>query len=261
MVSPFASDAAGLVVYPTICHRLSQGARACVEHARAQYSGVCVRLCLLSDYPVIPSTTAELDYHLSSVRHCAMALVQQGHQVYWLLSAESLQSFQAEPALASAAADVLPPTCRYIVPVQPYECAGVRLLCVDQQVWHHPDLHTRLFTFVCLLQRAISCAVFHAWGTLSVAYLTAYTARFLAVPAVVSYGWQLRSAQPQQPFLWDWVARHVSAAVVPSMAEYERLLTHSPLTPTQLHVIDPRQSAVGQTLTTLYMHVSDAVTP
>src|SRR5262249_49229095 len=94
-------------------------------HARDQYSGGRARLCLLSDYPVIPTTTAELDYHLSSVRHYAMALVQQGHQVYWLLSTESLQSFQAEPALASAAADVLPPTCRYIVPVQPYECAGV----------------------------------------------------------------------------------------------------------------------------------------
>jgi hypothetical protein len=218
-----------------------------------------VRLCLISDYPVIPPTAAEMDYNLSTVHRCARALVQQGHQVYWLLPTESLQAFQAEAALAPAA-DTLPPTCRYIVPVQPYQYAGVRLFCVDQQVWQHPDLHTRLFTFVCLLQRALSCAVFHAWGTLSVAYLTVYTAHFLAVPVVVSYDWQLRSAQPQQPFLWNWVAHHVSAAVVPSMAEYEWLLTRSPLAPTQLHVIDPRQPQVGRTLSALYMSMGDAVT-
>ena len=219
-----------------------------------------MRLCLISDYPVIPQTAAEMDYDLSAVCRCAMALAQHGHQVYWLLSTESLQAFQAEVALAPAVADTLPPTCRYIVPVQPYQCAGVRLLCVHQEVWQHADLHTRLFTFVCLLQRALSYDVFHAWGALSVAYLAVYTARFLAVPAVVSYGWQLRSARPQQPFLWDWVARQVSAAVVPSVAEYERLLTLSPLAPTQLHVIAPRQPEVGRTLTDLYARVCGAVT-
>ena len=219
-----------------------------------------MRLCLLSDYPVIPQTAAEMDYNLSTVRRCAMALAQQGHQVYWLLSTDSLQAFQAEAALAPAAADTLPPTCRYIVPVQPYQCAGIRLLCVHQQVWQHADLHTRLFTFICLFQRALSCAVFHAWGALSVAYLAVYTGRFLAVPAVVSYGWQLRSARPQQPFLWDWVARQLSAAVVPSMAEYERLLTLGPLAATQLHVIEPGQPEVGRTLTALYARVCGAVT-
>jgi hypothetical protein len=211
-----------------------------------------VRLCLISDYPAISQTAAEMGDDLSAMRRCAKALVQQGHQVYWLLSTESLQAFQAEAALAPAAADTLPPTCRYIVPVQPYQCAGVRLLCVHQEIWQHADLHTRLFTLVCLLQRALSYDVFHAWGTLSVAYLTVYTARFLAVPAVVSYGWQLQSDKPQQPFLWDWVARQVSAAVVPSMADYERLLTLSPLAPTQMHVIDPRQPEVGWALTALY---------
>ena len=219
-----------------------------------------MRLCLIGDYPVIPQTAAEMDYDLSAVRRCAMALVQQGHQVYWLLSTESLPAFQAEAALAPAAADTLPSTCRYIVPVQPYQCAGVRLLCVHQEVWQHADLHTRLFTFVCLLQRALSCAVFHAWGTLSVAYLAVYTARFLAVPVVVSYDWQLRSGKPQQPFLWDWVARQVSAAVVPSIATYEQLLTRSPLAPPLLYVIDPMQAEVGRTLTALYARLCGAVT-
>jgi len=219
-----------------------------------------VRLCLISAHPVIPQTATEMDYDLRAVCRCATALVQQGHQVYWLLSTASLPTLQAEAALVPAAADTLPPTCRYIVPVQPYQCAGVRLLCVHQEVWQHADLHTRLFTFVCLLQRALPCAVFHAWGALSVAYLAVYTARFLAVPVVVSYDWQLRSARPQQPFLWDWVARQVSAAVVPSRAEYEGLLTRSPLAPTQLHVLDPMQAEVGQTLTALYGRLCGAVT-
>ena len=226
----------------------------------AQYEGVCVRLCLISDYPVIPQTTADLDYDLNVVCRCAMALAQQGHHVYWLLSTASLPTFQAEAALAPAVADTLPPTCRHIIPIQPYQYAGVRLLCVHQEVWQHADQHTRLFTFLCLLQRALSYDIFHAWGTLSVAYLAVYTARFLAVPAVVSYGWQLRSSQPQQPFLWDWVARQVSAAVVSSRLEYERLLTCSPLLPTQLHMIDPMQAEVGQALTALYVRLGGGVT-
>ena len=219
-----------------------------------------MRLCFISDYPVISQTPAEIDYDLSAVQRCAMALVQQGHEVYWLLSTESLPAFQAAAALIPAAADTLPPTCRYVVPVEPYQCAGVRLLCIHQEVWQHADLHTRLFTFVCLLQRALPCAIFHAWGTLSVAYLTLYTSRFLSVPVVVSYDWQLRSGTPPQPFLWDWVARQVSAAVVPSRAEYELLLRGSPLAPTQMYVIDPRQGEVGRTLTALYARLCGAVT-
>src|SRR5207244_2515149 len=97
-----------------------------------------------------------MDYDLSAVCRCAMALAQHGHQVYWLLSTESLQAFQAEAALAPAVADTLPPTCRYIVPVQPYQCAGVRLLCVHQEVGQRADLHTRRITFVCLLQRTLT---------------------------------------------------------------------------------------------------------
>lgn len=218
-----------------------------------------MRLCLISDYPAIPQAATALHYDLSTVRHCATALVQQGHQVYWLLSTESLQAFQADAALSPVEADTLPPTCRYIVPVQPYQCAGVRLLCVHQQVWQHADLHTRLFTFICLLQRALPCAVFHAWGALSVAYLTVYTARFLAVPAVVSYDSRLWSAKPQQPFLSDWVVRQVSAVVMPSMVEYERLPTRSPLAPAQLQIMAPGQPEVGRTLTALYARLCGAV--
>ena len=211
-----------------------------------------MRLWLISDHPVIPQTTAEKAYDLSALRRWAVALVQQGHQVYWLLSTRSLQALHAEVALAPVAVDTLPVTCRYVVPVQPYQLAGIHIFCVDQHVWQHADLHTRLFTFLCLFQRALACDVLHAWGALAVAYLAVYTARFLAVPAMVSYDWQIRSAKSQQPFLWDWVARQVAAAVVPSVAERERLLTLSPLMSAQVHVIEPTQPEVGRTLTALY---------
>ena len=211
-----------------------------------------MRLGVISDYPVIPQTTAEAGYDLRTLRHWAVALVQQGHQVSWLLSTSSLQALEAEGVLSPAAADMLPATCRYVVPVQPYQLAGVDIFCMDHHVWQHTDLHTRLFTFLCLLQRALWCDVWHAWGALSVAYLAVYTARFLAVPAVVSYDWPIRAAMAQQPFLWDWVARQVSAAVVPSMAEREQLLTLSPLMPDQMHVIAPTQPQGERLLAALY---------
>lgn len=217
-----------------------------------------MRLCVISAYPVIPQTPAGED--MRAVRRCAVALAQQGHQVYWLLSTENLRTWYNEAALGPVSTDLLPPTCQYVVPVQTYQCEGIHLLCVNQELWQHPDLHTRLFTFLCLLQRALSCEVFHAWGALSIAYLAVYTACFLAVPAVVSYGSHMLSARPEQPFLWDWVAQRVSAAVVPGRAEYERLLTLSPLTSMHVHVIDPTRSELGQTLTALYTHVCGAAT-
>jgi hypothetical protein len=91
---------------------------------------------------------------------------------------------------------------------------------------------------------------------LPIAYLTVYTACFLNVPAVVSS----ISAEPEQPFLWDWVARQTSAVIVPRMAERERLLTLGPLTSAQVHVLDPMQPHLGQTLTALYARLG-AATP
>jgi hypothetical protein len=82
--------------------------------------------------------------------------------------------------------------------------------------------------------------------------MTVYTARFLAVPAVLSSSPQLVSARLEQPFLWDWVARQVAAVIVPSTTEREHLLTLAPLTPVQVHVIDLAQPHLGHTLTALY---------
>jgi hypothetical protein len=100
----------------------------------------------------------------------------------------------------------------------------------------------------------------HTWGPWPVAYLIVYTARFLAVPAVLSYSSRLASAEPGQPFLRDWVARQVAAAVVSSPAEQERLLTLAPLTSGQVRVIEPTQPHLGRTLTALYARLR-AATP
>jgi len=213
---------------------------------------------MMSDYPVIPQTLAAGD--MQAVYRCAVALVQQGHQVYWLLSTRQMQALSNQASPGPAATDILPTTCQYVIPVQAYHWEGLRLLYINQELWQHPDLHTRLFTFLCLLQRALSCEVFHTWGTLSIAYLAVYTAHFLDRPSVVSYGSQMLSAQTEQPFLWDWVARHVSAIAVPSRVEHERLLLRSPLTAMQVHVLDPTQLELGPMLTALYMHVCGVAT-
>jgi hypothetical protein len=205
-----------------------------------------MRLCVIGDSP--------------DVRHCAVALIEQGHQVDWLTSTEALRTLHNGAAPLTVATDILPATCQYVVPVQVYHYEGIRLVCVNQEFWQQPDLHTRLFTYLCLLQRALSYAVFHAWGPWPISYMTIYTARFLAVPAVLSYSSRLISAKLEQPFLWDWVARQVAAAIVSSPAEQERLLTLAPLTSRQVHVIDPAQPHLGQTLTVLYARLS-AATP
>jgi hypothetical protein len=204
-----------------------------------------VRLCVTGDS--------------SDVRRCTAALVEQGHQVYWLTSSETLRTLHHEAAQLTAATDILPSTCQYVMPLQTYHYEGIRLVCVNQEFWQHPDLHTRLFTYLCLLQRALPCAVFHTWGPWPIAYVTIYTARFLAVPAVLSYSSRLVSAKLEEPFLWGWVAQQVAAAIVSSTAEQECLLTLAPLTSRQVHVIDPTQSHLGQTLTALYEHLSAAV--
>jgi hypothetical protein len=205
-----------------------------------------VRLCVIGDSP--------------DVRGCAVALAEQGHQVYWLASIETLRALHNEAAQFPVATDILPSTCQYVVPVQTYHHEGIRLVCVNQEFWQGSDLHTRLFTYLCLLHRALPCAVLHTWGPWPIAYLTIYAARFLAVPAVLSYSSGLVAARLEQPFLWDWVARQVAAAIVSSPAEQGRLLTLAPLTSQHVHVIDPTQPHLGQTLTALYARLS-AATP
>src|SRR6266566_8793760 len=109
-----------------------------------------VRLCMISDYPVTPQAPAAEDMQVAC--RCAFALVQQGHQVYWLLSTGHIRALSNQASLGPVATDILPATCQYVIPVQAYHWEGLQLLCIKQELWQHPDLHTRLFTFLCLLQ-------------------------------------------------------------------------------------------------------------
>ena len=237
MVSPFTGSGSTLSYVSYHMPRV-------VPSERRSARGRIVRLCVIDDSP--------------DVRRCAIALVEQGHQVYWLASTEALQTLPNEAAQLTVAPDILPATCQYVVPVQTYHYEGIRLVCVNQEFWQHPDLHTRLFTYVCLFQRALPCAVLHTWGPWRMAYLILYTARFLAVPAVLSSSSRLVSARLEQPFLWNWVVRQVAAVIVSSPAEQERLLTLAPLTLRQVHVVDPTQPHLGPTLTALYARLRAA---
>jgi hypothetical protein len=57
-----------------------------------------VRLCVIGDSPDVP--------------RCAVALVEQGHQVYWLASTEALRALHNEAAQHTVATDILPSTCQ-----------------------------------------------------------------------------------------------------------------------------------------------------
>src|SRR5206468_10240007 len=116
----------------------------------ARGRSLSVRLCVISDYPVIPQTPDAED--VQAVCRCAVTLVQQGHQVYWLLSTGHMQALSNQASLGPVATDILPPTCQYVLPVQAYHWERLRLLSINQELWQHSDLHTRLFTFLCLLQ-------------------------------------------------------------------------------------------------------------
>ena len=145
------------------------GSEDAADHARHEVARMVGRTTSVRASPsvltlVSERRTAYLLGDAPDVRRCAVALVEHGHQVYWLATSEALRTLHNEAAQLTVATDILPSTCQYVVPVQTYHYEGIRLLCVDQECWHHPDLHTRLFTYVCLLQRALPCAVFHTWN-------------------------------------------------------------------------------------------------
>src|SRR5712691_3606701 len=106
MVSPFASKVSRCLMNPTIDHGWFPSERLGVR-------SMPVRLCLISDYPVISQTPAAGD--LQTVHRCAVALIQQGHQVYWLLSTAHVRALHNAASLVSVATDILPSTCQYVV--------------------------------------------------------------------------------------------------------------------------------------------------
>jgi hypothetical protein len=207
---------------------------------------------LISYHPITSLADPAVYSDFQGICQHAMALQQHGFQAYWLSSTDTAEALVTDSRLVAADAQDVPATCRYVVPYQPYRIAGVPLLCVDRTVWQRTDLHTRLFTLLCLLQRERSYAVWHAWGTLPAIYTTVYTACFLGVPAVVSYGPLCLSAGAQYPFLWQWVSQHAALAFVTSGTDRDRLLATSSLLPARVHVVEPLLPTAVYTMTSLY---------
>jgi hypothetical protein len=181
-----------------------------------------------------------------------MALAQQGHQVQWVSSPDTVDAYAADVRLVADQTDSLPATCRYVIPCQLYHLHEVRLYCIDWTVWQDRSLHTRLFTFLCLLQRELPCQVLHAWGAFPAAYLAVYTARLVGVPAVVSYDTQALHNGPQQAFEWQWVTQYVSKALVASGADGARLVATSDVAHPRLQMVPTEMPTAVAALTQLY---------
>jgi hypothetical protein len=214
-----------------------------------------MRIGLISYHPVLSLHTPEVHSDFQGVCQSAVALHQHGFPVHWVSSTDTAEVLATDWRLVAADEQDMPATCRFVVPYHPYRFAGVPLLCVGQAVWQQPDLHTRIFTLLSLLQRHSPYTVFHAWGTLPAIYTTVYTACFLGVPAVVSYGPLCLAAHAQHPFLWQWVAQHAAVALVSSDTDRERLLAASDLSPARVHVVDPVLPTMAHTVASLYRRV------
>jgi hypothetical protein len=139
-----------------------------------------------------------------------------------------------------------------VVPYQAYRLAGVHVCAVDVAVWQHPDLHTRLFTLLCLLHRAYSWDLVHAWGDGAAVYLGVYAGRFLGLPAVVSYSPAALAAAFQQSFIGTWVARNAAQVIVATAAERAALLACGVIVSDHVQVIDVIRPTAAPAMTALY---------
>jgi hypothetical protein len=214
-----------------------------------------MRIGLISYHPPCPDGS-DLD-DVYRLREHALSLVEQGLQVLWLSSTATAEALRDDPTLEPDDMHSLPATCRYVIPCQPYRLAGTPFFCADNLLWQQRPFHTRLFTFLCLLQQALPSTVWHAWGDLAAAFLTVYTARFVGVPAVVSYNQTCLRTGLHYPFAWQWVARHVSMALVPSLTDRERLISTSECPPRQIQVCHPAGASATSAMVALYRQLHD----
>lgn len=214
-----------------------------------------MRIGFVSDHTTHILADTATRHKLLRVGQRAQSLVRQGVQVQWIASTDTAAALANQGHLAAAGDEGLPATCRHVLPCQPYDFEGVQLLCLTPTLWQDPALHTRLFTFLCLLQQARPCHIWHAWGSLAAAYMTVYTARFLGLPAVVSDIVPALDADPQQVFVWQWVAQHVSRAVVDSAAERQLWLSVDAVSAAQIEVIDSAASEYVNALINVYQRL------
>ncbi len=176
------------------------------------------------------------------LRQCAHTLATtSGFDVHWLLSTDTLSAWAQDPALRPADPCDMPPTCRHVIPYALYRLDTIRLIGVDPSFWQDTALHTRLFTFLRLLHREQPFAALQAWGALATGYLTVYTAAHLHLPGTMFYTSSCLQDGPQQSFLWNWVARHLTLAYTGHAADRQRLLQTSSLQPEQIFILDPAQ--------------------
>jgi hypothetical protein len=180
--------------------------------------------------------------HVQALVRCARALTRLDDvDVHWLLSTHTIAALAHDAALRPADASDMPPTCRYVIPYTLYRLDHVRLVALEPSFWCDTALHTRLFTFLCLLHRQQPFDVLQAWGELSTIYLTVYTATYLKLPGTVFYTPSCLQNGPRQAFLWHWVALHTTMAFTGDAKDRQRLSHLSPLQPEQIQVLDAAQ--------------------
>lgn len=178
---------------------------------------------------------------------------------WWLTAPTTVAALASKAALGRTGPEILPATCRYVVPYQAYGYEGVPLYCVDREVWAEPPLHTRLFTLLQLLQRAEPGALWHVWGTLPAVYVAVYTACFLSIPVVVWYGPSLLQRDLLQNFMWRWVAGHATAGLVADVADASWLQAQQAMPAERLHVVAPGRMELDSLMVRLSQEVRHTV--
>lgn len=179
-------------------------------------------------------------------------LRQQGFWIQWITANDTARALSHEADLTAVDAASMPPTCQYVLPYELYRFEGADLVCLPRSFWQDRALHTRLFTFIGLMQRERPCALWQTWATLATTYLTAYTAAFLDLPCAVYYTAACLSEAPQQGFLWQWVTEHARAGLVGVSSDRDHLLATAALAPESVQVIDPRVTTTGERIAALY---------
>lgn len=206
-----------------------------------------MRIGIISYHPTDNIYGVSRNSEIIALQQHAIYLNKKGHQVWWVSSTDTIKAIDAHTGAealmqgkhASNYTSKLPTTCQYVVPCQVYRFQGGEVFCIDCSVWQQPSLRTRLFTFLCLLQRALPCEVWNVWGAFPAGYLAVYTARFMGLPVVVSYNEQYLRDGSQQSFEWHWVAQHASQALVACEADRKHLAATSILTPKQIQIVNP----------------------
>ncbi len=203
-----------------------------------------MRILLVSDHTLASQPQPACQF--------AKILVQNGMQVHWLADTDTISALAEDPDFRPAAASEMPVTCRHVIPYTLHGLHGIQLVGIESGMWHDTALHTRLFTFLCLLHRERPFSILQAWGGLPTAYLTVYTAAFLGLPGTVFYTPSCLQDGPQQAFLWQWVAQHVAMALTAHASDREQLLDTSSLQPHQVRVIESIQATTGPAVVAWY---------